>query len=58
MDASTAISTTPDRKADQPFLMPVNVRTCHHYWHVASTVALPAVERGTIKMNEKSRSLA
>ena len=46
---------TPDRKADQPFLMPVeDVFTISG----RGTVATGRVERGVIKKNEPSRSLA
>ena len=50
MDAVDSYIPTPDRKADQPFLMPVeDVFTITG----RGTVATGRVERGTIKMNEE-----
>ena len=50
MDAVDSYIPTPDRKADMPFLMPVeDVFTITG----RGTVATGRVERGTIKMNEK-----
>ena len=50
MDAVVSYIPTPDRKADQPFLMPVeDVFTITG----RGTVATGRVERGTIKMNEE-----
>lgn len=50
MDAVDSYIPTPDRKADQPFLMPVE-----DVFTIAGrgTVATGRVERGTIKMNEE-----